>query len=476
MTALKDRIQTAANSVKTGKALIENSIVSKGGSVTKVNPIPTFAELCGGVNNLYKIKITVSRETITFPELGGVIEVTIDSSTVVEVTVPDGVTIQSNQYPFMGDPKRSYGTTKYVFCRQGWVENVQYLKNIVIRALVNDASINKTISCIQPLAPVIPHGFEYTPGQADDRVDYIGNMALNQSKPIQSAMRPFEMKTDGTDRANLQDNVKLRVNGSISHLTDSSYLQQVSIPEFWYGSTYDKVRNKNQVWFSMKPAYGFMHIAVQSVCRYPGYIDKGGYGRSHSGYMYPTCSGIEAANRAAQKTRPDMFAMNYYLYNVLALLMIHDFGRRNMPYEGLIEGNICGKVTSGKTDILATPSGEVAADEQTINNKPFRWRFIENMYGDCAKLILGTIFESAKENILYVCADPYKSNTTGEITTDYKKIAPVPKDGYILDVCLPWIYPKTTTGSSTTGFCARFIATNTYGVSYLQMGGDEKYI
>ena len=43
-----------------------------------------------------------------------------------------------------------------------------------------------------------------------------------------------------------------------------------------------QVRNKIQVWFSLVPVPGFMHIAPQAVCRYPGYIDGTGKARSHS--------------------------------------------------------------------------------------------------------------------------------------------------------------------------------------------------
>ena len=111
------------------------------------------------------------------------------------------------------------------------------------------------------------HGFEYTPGQNDDVVTFIGNSEYNASKPIQSAMRPFEELITTKERFYLQDNVALRVDGTASHLTDPNYLQKVSIPEFWYGARFDSVRNKMQVWFSLVPVPGFMHIAQQAVCR-----------------------------------------------------------------------------------------------------------------------------------------------------------------------------------------------------------------
>ena len=39
--------------------------------------------------------------------------------------------------------------------------------------------------------------------------------------------------------------------------------------------------------------------------------------------------------------------------------------------------------------MLTTPSGDVPADAETASNKPFRWRFIENIYGDCWKILSG---------------------------------------------------------------------------------------
>lgn len=453
MTALKDRIQTAANSVKTGKALIETSIIKSGGTVPKANAIPTFAELCGGVNNLHKIKITTSVDTLTFPETGGDIEVTINSNTVIEVTVPLGIALKSNQYPFMGNSKRSYGTTKYVFSRYGWTVNAQYTGNIMIRALVNDVVVEKIMVCRQSVAANLLFGIEYTPGQADDRVDYIGDAAANRNKPIQSMMRPFEMKMDGTDKAYLQDDVRLRVDGAASHVTDMAYLQLADIPEFWYGYIYDSVRNKNQVWFSCKAKPGYMHIAKQSITRYSGNRAKDGYARSYSGCMMSSSDiSFTQWHNAAQKTRPDMFVMNYYLWNALAFLMVHDFGRRNAQsvYYGLSTPFNIIQSPTGTTNILPTPSGEVPGDDKTFSKKPFRWRFLENIYAYAQKIGAGAYIENSK---MLVCSNPYEIPADGTIASSSVKVCDVPGYGYIMDVHLPWGVAKSINGSSTTGYC-----------------------
>ena len=324
-----------------------------------------------------------------------------------------------------------------------------------------------------PVNPTL-HGFEYTPGQNDDKVTFIGNSVHNTNKTIQSMMTPFEELISTKERFNLQTDVTKRVDGTPSNLTDPNYLQKVSIPEFWYGSRFDSVRNKVQVWFSLVPVPGFMHIAQQAICRYPGYIDGTGKARSHSGFKYPNNKNLIEFTAACQLTSEDLFVLPYYTYNALALLLAHDIGGRNAQavWEGLKSGATYSKITSGKTDVLTTPSGETPADAETASNKPFRWRFIENIYGDCSKMLSGVYLNQvgSKRRVM-VCSDPYKANTNSVISADYVQACiTAAGDGWLKDVNLPWINAKSYGASSTTGYCD-YTHNNTTDKNILAAGG-----
>ena len=320
------------------------------------------------------------------------------------------------------------------------------------------------------------HGFEYTPNQNDDRVDLIGSEYLNNLKPIQNSMYPFEEYIATKQRFQLKTDVRQRIDGSASHLFDPAYLQKVSIPEFWYGARFDSVRNKVQVWFSLVPVPGFMHIAQQAVCRYPGYIDGTGKARSHSGYKYTNNKNLIEFTAACRLTSEDLFVLPYYTYNVLSLLLLHDIGRRNAQavWSGLQSGSTYSNITSGKTDILVTPSGEVPADAETASNKPFRWRFIENLYGDCWKILSGVYLNQVGgERRVMVCPDPYKSNTNSVISADYVQACIIAAgEGWLKDVNLPWINAKSYGASSTTGYCD-YTYNNTTDKNILIAGGSS---
>lgn len=112
----------------------------------------------------------------------------------------------------------------------------------------------------------------------------------------------------------------------------------------------------------------------------------------------------------------------YYRHNALSLLLLHDIGRRNAQavWAGLQSGSTCSNITSGKTDVLITPSGEVPADAETASNKPFRWRFIENIYRDCWKILSGVCCNQVgADRRVMVCPDPYKANANSVISADY---------------------------------------------------------
>lgn len=318
------------------------------------------------------------------------------------------------------------------------------------------------------------HGFEYTPAQNDDIVTLIGNTNYNTNKPIQSQMRPFEELISAKERFFLRDDVTKRIDGSASNLTDPNYLQKVYIPEFWYGAMYDSVRNKIQLWFSLIPVTGFMHIAPQAVCRYPGYIDGAGKARSHSGYKYPNNKNLIEFTTACQLTSEDLFVLPYYTYNALSLLLLHDIGRRNAQavWAGLQSGSTYSNITSGKTDVLTAPSGEVPADAETASNKPFRWRFIENLYGDCWKILSGVYCNQVgADRRVMVCPDPYKSNTSSVISADYVQACIVAAGaGWVNDINAPWINAKAYGASSTTGYCD-YADNNTTNMNILIAGG-----
>ena len=320
------------------------------------------------------------------------------------------------------------------------------------------------------------HGFEYTPEQNGDIVTLIGNTNYNTNKPIQSQMRPFEELISTKERFYLRDDVTKRIDGSASNLTDPNYLQKVYIPEFWYGAMFDSVRNKIQLWFSLIPVTGFIHIAQQAVCRYPGYMDGAGKARSHSGYKYPNNKNLIEFTAACQLTSEDLFVLPYYTYNALSLLLLHDIGRRNAQavWAGLQSGSTYSNITSGKTDVLITPSGEVPADAETASNKPFRWRFIENIYGDCWKILSGVYLNQVgAERRVMVCPDPYKANTSGVISADYiQACITAAGEGWLKDINAPWINAKAYGASSTTGYCD-YIYNNTNNNNIIRAGGHS---
>ncbi len=322
------------------------------------------------------------------------------------------------------------------------------------------------------------HGFEYTPNQNDDRVDLIGSEYLNNLKPIQNSMYPFEEYITTKQRFQLKTDVRQRIDGSASHLLDPAYLQKVSIPEFWYGARFDSVRNKVQVWFSLVPVPGFMHIAQQAVCRYPGYIDGAGKARSHSGFKYPNNKNLIEFTAACQLTSEDLFVLPYYTYNALSLLLLHDIGRRNAQavWTGLQTGSTYSNITSGKTDVLTTPSGEVPADAETAANKPFRWRFIENIYGDCWKILSGVYCNQVgADRRVMVCPDPYKANTSSVISADYIQACIIAAgEGWLKDINAPWINAKAYGASSTTGY-SDYTYNNTADKTILLAGGPSGY-
>lgn len=322
------------------------------------------------------------------------------------------------------------------------------------------------------------HGFEYTPNQNDDRVNLIGSEYLNNLKPIQNSMYPFEEYIATKQRFQLNTDVRQRLDGSASHLFDPAYLQKVSIPEFWYGARFDSVRNKVQVWFSLIPVTGFMHIAQQAVCRYPGYIDGTGKARSHSGFKYPNNKNLIEFTAACQSTSEDLFVLPYYTYNALSLLLLHDIGRRNAQavWAGLQSGSTYSNITSGKTDVLITPSGDVPADAETASNKPFRWRFIENLYGDCWKILSGVYLNQVgAERRVMICPDPYKANTSGVIPSDYAQACIIAAgEGWLRDINAPWINAKAYGASSTTGYCD-YTYNNTADKTILFAGGHSGY-
>ena len=318
------------------------------------------------------------------------------------------------------------------------------------------------------------HGFEYTPNQNDDRVDLIGSEYLNNLKPIQSSMYPFEEYIATKQRFQLNTDVRQRIDGSASHLFDPAYLQKVSIPEFWYGSIFDSVRNKIQVWFSLTPVDWMMYVAPQAVTRYRGYRDANGFARSRSGYKYPTNNQLIEMQASAQLTSSDLFVMPFYLYNAMALLMLHDLGRRNAQavWGGLQGGSTYGNITSGKTDTLKVHSGEVSADAETAGYKSFRWRFIENFYADSWQLLFGVYVKTINSvRRVCVCGDYYKGNTNSILSADYIQVSDLPSvSDWVKDVWLPWITVKTQGATSTTGY-GDYSYNNTQDMAILIAGG-----
>ena len=162
--------------------------------------------------------------------------------------------------------------------------------------------------------------------------------------------------------------------------------------------------------------------------------------------------------------------------NALSLLLLHDIGRRNAQavWAGLQTGSTYSNITSGKTDILVTHSGEVSADAETASNKPFRWRFIENIYGDCWKILSGVYLNQVgAERRVMICPDPYKANTSSVISADYIQACIIAAgEGWLKDINAPWINAKAYGASSTTGYCD-YTYNNTTDKNILLAGGSS---
>ena len=124
--------------------------------------------------------------------------------------------------------------------------------------------------------------------------------------------------------------------------------------------------------------------------------------------------------------------------------------------------------------MLITPSGEVPADAETASNKPFRWRFIENLYGDAWKILSGVYCNQVgADRRVMVCPDPYKANTSSVISADYIQACIVAAgDGWLKDTNLPWINAKSYGASSTTGYCD-YTYNNTTDKTILFAGGTS---
>ena len=124
--------------------------------------------------------------------------------------------------------------------------------------------------------------------------------------------------------------------------------------------------------------------------------------------------------------------------------------------------------------MLTTPSGDVPADAETASNKPFRWRFIENLYGDRWKILSGVYCNQVgAERRVMICADPYKANTNSVISADYVQACIIAADnGWLKDINLPWINAISYGASSTTCYCD-YTYNNTTDKAILVAGGSS---
>ncbi|MGL4994125.1 MAG: hypothetical protein ACRC6R_08415, partial [Bacteroidales bacterium] len=325
------------------------------------------------------------------------------------------------------------------------------------------------------------HGISWIANQGDDRLTFVGNQTLNESKPIQSSMRPCEARHDWSDFAYLQDDVTLRVDGSPANVGNLDYMQWVEITrEFWWTTTIDEQTNEYQVLFSLKKEQGWRHFEKgQLIARYKGYTESN-KGYSVSGKAITRSRSLinfAADIKATCSSRDDMYVQDFDSYNTITWLMYHDIGRFNVQdffAKGVQSDTISGDsygVTAyktGYTDTLTTPSGKCAkATNDTSSgvniNEPFRWRFIENYYAHIWEFRSGVYcVNDAGARWTYICQDITKLGVPTatlaqikEIIKDWVKACVIPTaNGWVAEYHLPYIVSKLPQdGTATTKKC-----------------------
>lgn len=311
-------------------------------------------------------------------------------------------------------------------------------------------------------------GYRWVYGQLDDRVEFVRDLPANgtgqapansRRAQLLNKIRPFQCNHDGTGVEFLQDDVRLKRDGSLSDLTDPGKLQLAHIPRFWTIS-YLGVDGYMYRLFSEHPRTGWLMVEPFGYPRYRGKADNGKL-LSYSG-VYPTASiSLITSDAYARATNPSGRVTPLYLYNPMYWLQVLDTGRFNMQayYTGITNAGSAysSAAMTGLLDVLTAPSGQIV-HEYTAGSftYPFRWRFIEQFFGQIWNILSGIYvrWEPGWELQKVYMAESADIITTNNDYSNYKLIGEIDRNnGYVKEFIPDTILPAEKGASTTTGKC-----------------------
>src|SRR5690625_2824162 len=355
------------------------------------------------------------------------------------------------------------------------------------------------------------YGCKYDWTIAAPEVHYIGNSALNQSKPILQKFRRCTLNDDGTVNYYLDsDNSAKKEDGVEDALLDGTDGQvMVRVPRHYRLNTLEG--NVHNIAFSLTPFPGaievkeYYHSAFEAsedrtngmlasvrnlTERYRGGGNQSAWDNeapSKSQLGKPVTSISRVASEKKSNARGEGWIdQDMHHYETLVWLQIHDFGTLNTQsvFEGVTNlsssewsdfNGYYPVVQCGSTISLGNNSGEIEVvlqDYPTIGQtrsvKTFSWRGIENFYGHIWKWVNGV-------NIIdnqYYLNPRYRKKRSNIDADGYYHIGSRPtSNGYIKELFPGTILPKELGGSSST-FYADYLYTNTEeSIRAVRVGG-----
>ncbi len=311
-------------------------------------------------------------------------------------------------------------------------------------------------------------GYRWQSGQLDDRVEFVRDAKADSSgqAPANSRraqlldrMRPFQCNLDGTAVEFLGNDVRFKRDGTPSNLTDPNKLQMVRVPHYWTTS-YKHSDGYIYRMFSFRSRPGWEEVKPFGYPRYRGVV-IGGKLLSYSGVTPVVNISLTTGDQYARATNPAGRVTPLYLYQNMLWLSVLDTGRFNMQayYTGITNAGTAyaNAAPTGLLDALATPSGQIVHEYIPGSyTNPFRWRFIEQFFGQIWNILSG----------IYVRWEPgwelqkvYMAQSAGDITTNnnygnHRLIGEIGRnDGYVKEFIPGTILPAEKGASTTTGKC-----------------------
>lgn len=319
-------------------------------------------------------------------------------------------------------------------------------------------------------------GFRWQYGQLDDRVEFINDMPANLTgqapagslrSRILNKMRPFQCNHDISNVEWLQDDVRLKISGGASDLTNPLKLQMVSVPKLW--TTGYLKSGYVYRWISDMYQPGWREIPAFAYPRYRGNVQNlGGVNKllSVSGVTPTVLVSLVNFNTYAKNTIATGQVIPYYLYEIMYWLAVMDTGRFNLQayYTGITNAgaSYANAAPTGVLDALQTPSGQITYEYTPGSfTNPFRWRFIEEFFGQIWNELSGIYvhWEPGWEKQKFYIADHYSLINTSSDYSQYRLIGEAPKaSNYVLEFIPGSIICAALGGSTTSGKCDYFYA------------------